>query len=46
VLKEAAYNVAHMGSTKYAMKIVIKNPERRRNIKDIAVCEILILKQT
>jgi len=40
------YNVARMGSTRNAMRIVVKKPERRWNIEDITVREILILKQT
>jgi hypothetical protein len=45
IVKEAVYDVARKGSTRNAMRIVAKNPERRRNLDDIAVREILILKQ-
>jgi hypothetical protein len=45
IVKEAVYYVARMRSTRNAMRIVIKNPKRRRNMKNIAVGEILIIKQ-
>lgn len=44
IVKEAVYNVARMGSTRNVVRIVVKNPERRRNIEEFAAREILVLK--
>jgi len=44
IAKEAMYKVARTGNTRNAMRIVAKNPDRRRNVEDIAIREILILK--
>jgi hypothetical protein len=43
IVKEAVYNVARTGSTRNAMRIVAKNPQRQWNIEEIAVSGILTL---